>query len=171
MSTHRFLTVALWIVSSTACRPFHQEPVVLVGTQDAISFSTDRATFGSRWRADLASPTTRAGSVQTNGSAWMDPGPSFTTTNITLNLVNASPGGLHPWAVHLGQCGVGMDAGVFGLSEAYRPLMVESDGHATGIATVLLPTPMIGTYFVVVHASVVNSETIVACGNLAPPTR
>jgi hypothetical protein len=161
LSAHRFLTVTLSLLSSTACRPFHQEPVVLASLPDA--------TVSSRWRADLASSRTPAGALQTNGSAWMARGPSFTSTNITVNLVNASPGELHPWAVHLGQCGVGMDDGVFGPSETYKPLMVESDGHGTGTATVLLPTPMIGTYFVVVHASVMNSEAIVACGNLAPP--
>jgi hypothetical protein len=132
--------------------------------------STREATLSSHWRANLASPATRADAGQINGSASMARGPSFASTNITLNLVNASPGGLHPWAVHLGQCGVGLDDGVFGLRETYKPLMIESDGHATGTATVLLPTPMIGTYFVVVHRSMVNSETIVACGNLAPPT-
>jgi hypothetical protein len=50
-------------------------------------------------------------------------------------------------------------------------LTVDSDGHATGEATIPTQTPRSGDYFVVVHASRSNASTIVACGNLAPPTR
>lgn len=64
-----------------------------------------------------------------------------------------------------------MDDGVFGRNEAYQPLNVEADGLANGTATVPLQTPVQGRYFVVVHASVANPETVVACGNLASPTR
>ena len=92
----------------------------------------------ARWHANLASPAELAGAAQMNGTASMAPGPKRGTTNVTLNLANASPGGLHPWEARLGPCGVGMGDGVFGG---------------------------------VVHASTANSETIVACGNLAPPTQ
>jgi hypothetical protein len=34
-----------------------------------------------------------------------------------------------------------------------------------------MPTPKTGPFFVNVHASVNNMQTIVACGNLAPPVR
>jgi hypothetical protein len=132
--------------------------------------SAKNATLNSRWHANLASPASLAGAVQMNGSASMAPSPNGSTTNITVDLANASPGGLHPWEAHFGQCGAGTDDGVFGVEDAYKPLKVESDGRATGTATVQLYTPKTGRYFVVVHASVANSETIVACGNLAPPT-
>jgi len=163
MSTRWFLTVALSTLTSAACNPFHHEPAVQVSAKDA--------TLNSRWHANLASPASLAGAVQMNGSASMAPGPNGTSTNITINLANASPGGVHPWEAHLGQCGAGMDNGEFGPSEAYKPVKVESDGHANGTATVPLQTPETGSYFVVVHASVANPETIVACGNLAPPTQ
>jgi hypothetical protein len=127
--------------------------------------------LNSRWHANLASPASLAGAVQMNGSASMAPGPNGTGTSITLNVANASPGGLHPWEAHLGQCGGGMDDGVFGPSGAYKPLHIDSDGRATGTATVPMQTPETGSYFVVVHASTANPETIVACGNLAPPTQ
>jgi hypothetical protein len=161
MSSHRILTVALSVLLSTAC--FHQDPVVEVSAQDA--------TLNTRWHANLASPANLAGAVQMNGSASMAPSPDSTSTDITLDLANASPGGLHPWAIHRGQCGTGTDYGVFGPREAYPTLKVGSDGLAHGVATVSLRTPRTGNYFVAVYASVGNAETIVACGNLAPPTQ
>jgi len=163
MSTRWFLTVALSALTFAACNPFHRDPAVQVSAKDA--------TLNSRWHANLASPASLAGAVQMNGSASMAPGPNGTSTNITLDVANASPGGIHPWEARLGQCGVGMDNGEFGPSEAYQPVKVASDGHANGTATVPMQTPETGSYFVVVHASVANPETIVACGNLAPPTQ
>lgn len=163
MSTHRMLTVTLALVTSTACNPLHHSQAVQVSAQDA--------TLNSRWHANLASPASLAGAVQMNGSASMAPSPSGTSTTITINLANASPGGSHPWAIHMGQCGIGMDSGVFGTSDAYKTLEVQSDGAASGAATVPVQTPSTGSYFVVVLASTANFETIVACGNLAPPTQ
>jgi hypothetical protein len=161
MSTHRFLTVALSVLVSTAC--FHRDPAVEVSTEDA--------TLNTRWHANLASPAELAGVVQINGSASMAPGPDGSTTAIAIDLANASPGGVHPWAVHRGQCGVGMDRGVYGPGDAYPALKVGSDGRAHGVATVSLQAPRTGDHFVVVHASTANAETVVACGNLAPPTQ
>jgi hypothetical protein len=64
-----------------------------------------------------------------------------------------------------------MDYGVFGLGDAYKPLEVDSDGRANGSAMIPLQTPRTGDFFVVVYASAANSAVVVACGNLAPPTR
>ncbi len=163
MSTRPMLTVTLALIVATACNPFHQSQAVRVSAQDA--------TLNSRWHANLASPATLAGAVQMNGSASMAPTSTGTSTTITINLANAAPGGSHPWAIHMGQCGAGMDGGVFGSSDAYKTLQVQSDGAATGAATVPLQTPSTGSYFAVVLASTANAETVVACGNLAPPTQ
>jgi len=163
MSTHPLLTVTLALLASAACNPFHRDPAVQVSAQDA--------TLNSRWHANLASPASLAGAVQVNGSASMAPSPEGTSTDITISLANASPGGVHPWEAHSGQCGAGLDDGVLGSSGAYRPLEVESNGTANGTATVPLPTPTTGRYFVVVQASGENSEMTIACGNLAPPTQ
>ena len=162
MYTHRMVPLTVALVAFTACSSFGRDPVVEVSTQDA--------TLNTRWHGNLASPGSLAGAVQMRGSASMAPSEDGSETDVTLTLANASPGGLHPWAVHRGQCGAGMDNGVFGGSEAYRALEVEGDGLANGTATVPLLTPRMGDYFVVVHASVANAETVVACGNLAPPT-
>ena len=113
MTTQRFLTATLGILASTACGAFQHSPAVQVSARDA--------TLNTRWHANLASPASLAGVVQMNGSASMAPSPDSSGTNVTLDLANASPGGLHPWAVHYGQCGDNMDRGVFGSLEMYSP--------------------------------------------------
>ena len=163
MSTYRFAAVTLCILATTACNPFHRSQAVQVSSADA--------TLNTRWHANLASPASLAGVVQMNGSASMAPDANGSYTLVTIDLANASPGGLHPWEAHLGQCGSGMDYGLFGPGDAYEAIKVDSDGHANETATVRLQTPRTGSYFVVVYASEANSRTVVACGNLAPPTR
>lgn len=148
-----------------ACNPFRspmkQEPVVQVTTNDA--------NVNSRWHGTLTSPSNLAGAVQMTGQISMSPGSNASNTNVALLLANASPGGLHPWQLHRGQCGT--DDGVFGSADAYKTLKVDEYGRATGSATVPLVMPSDGRYFVSVGASVANAETIVACGNLASPTQ
>jgi len=163
MDTRRILAVSLALAAAAACNPFQREPAVTVSARDS--------TLNTRWHANLASPGALAGVVQMSGSASIAPSASGNSTTITIDLANASPGGLHPWGVHLGQCGTWTDQGVFGASDAYKSLKVDENGQAHGIATVPLQTPQTGEYFVVVRASVANPETIVACGNLAPPTQ
>lgn len=161
MFTNRFLTIMLCAFSATACNPFHSGQAVEVSARDA--------TLNSTWHATLASPGTLAGVVQMNGAASMAPDPDGSRTVINVSLANASPGGLHPWEAHQGQCSPGPDYGVFGLSSAYERMKVGSDGRASGKATVPMRMPRSGNYFLVVYASEANSR-IVACGNLAPPT-
>jgi hypothetical protein len=148
-----------------ACNPFRspmkQEPVVQVTTNDA--------NVNSRWHGTLASPSNLAGAVQMTGQISMSPGSNASNTNVALLLANASPGGLHPWQLHRGQCGT--DDGVFGSADAYKTLKVDEYGRATGSATVPLAMPNDGRYFVSVGASEANPSTIVACGNLASPTQ
>lgn len=133
---------------------------------DAVS-ATD-VTLNSSWHARIASPSELAGAVQMNGSASMAPGVKRGTTEVVMKLGNTSPGGVHPWAIHLGQCGA--DQGVFGAPEDYPPLRVGTDGTGSSRATVALDTPRGGDYFVSVQASPTNHELTVACGNLAAPT-
>jgi hypothetical protein len=148
-----------------ACNPFRsplkQDPVVRVTTHDA--------NVNARWHGTLTSPASLAGAVQMTGQVSMSPGGSPGNTSVALLLANASPGGLHPWQVHRGQCG--MDEGVFGTPENYNALKVDDGGRSSVTANVPLAMPSDGRYFVSVGASAANAGTIVACGNLAPPTQ
>jgi hypothetical protein len=160
MSHRRLLVIAVSAFALTSCNPFRNESAVQVNTKDE--------NLNSRWHANLATPANLAGAVMMNGSASMAPGTKTGNTTVSLHLANATPGGLHPWQLHLGQCG--SDEGVFGATEAYHTAKVGRDGRATSTATVPIETPTTGSYFVIVRASVANDAVTVACGNLAPPT-
>jgi hypothetical protein len=163
MSTLRLLAVTLTLLATAACNPFNRGQAVEVTTADAM--------LNSRWHGNLASPASLAGAVQMSGSATMAPNADHRRTIVDLELANAAPGGLHPWELHRGQCGSSGDYGLVGPSDAYKALDVDSDGRATSEATIDMQTPTSGDYFAVVYASQANSRTVVACGNLAPPTR
>lgn len=157
--------LALTAVLLASCNPFRspikQRPVVEVSTGDANA--------NARWNGTLASPLSLLGAVQMKGSASMTPGSSISRTAVSVSLSNASPGGVHPWQVHRGQCG--SDDGVFGPADAYHAMKIDDQGRASASATLPLSMPTTGLYYVSVGASAANAETIVACGNLAPPAR
>ena len=159
-----FLAAAAGTLVLAACNPFRspfkQAPVVQV---------TNDANANARWTGTLASPSALAGAVQMKGSAAMTPGSNGGNTSVSIDLSNASPGGVHPWQLRHGQCG--QDGGVFGLADAYKTLKVDEQGRASGAVTVPLVMPTEGRYYVSVAASAANPETIVACANLAPPSR
>jgi hypothetical protein len=159
----RFFRLLFLVVSAfalTSCNPFRHDPAVQVSAKDD--------NLNSRWHANLASPADLAGAVQMSGSASMTPGSRSGNTIVSLDLANATPGGLHPWQLHRGQCG--SDGGMVGESGAYPVAQVGRDGHATSSATLPFLTPTVGSYFVMVRASAANDAVTVACGNLAPPT-
>jgi hypothetical protein len=160
MYNHRLLLLAVSAFALTSCNPFRHEQAVEVSTKDE--------NLNSRWHASLATPADLAGAVQMNGSASMAPASKSGNTTVVLDLANATPGGLHPWQLHRGQCG--SDEGVFGVADAYQAAKVGRDGRATSSANVPITTPTTGSYFVIVRASAANNAVTVACGNLAPPT-
>lgn len=156
---------AVGTFSVLGCNPFRsplkQDPVVEVTRRDA--------NVNARWHGTLASPSSLAGAVQMKGSVAMSPGSTSGNTRVTIELSNASPGGLHPWQLHRGQCG--MDDGVFGSASGYKSLKVDDEGKASDAVTLPMAMPVEGRFYVSVGASAANPETIVACGNLAPPTQ
>jgi hypothetical protein len=160
MYSRRLLLLAVSAFALTSCNPFHHESAVEVSAKDE--------NLNARWHANLATPAELAGAVQMNGSASMAPGTKSGTTIVSLNLANATPGGVHPWQLHRGQCG--SDDGIVGSAGAYPLAKVGRDGHATASANLTLDTPTVGNYFVSVSASAANDAVTVACGNLAPPT-
>jgi hypothetical protein len=160
MHNHRVLMLAVSAFALASCNPFRHEAAVQVSTKDE--------NLSSRWHANLVTPAELAGAVQMKGSASMAPGTKTGNTTVSLDLANATPGGLHPWQLHLGQCGE--DEGVFGNADVYHVAKVGRDGRAKSSANVPIVTPTTGSYFVMVRASVANDAMTVACGNLAPPT-
>jgi hypothetical protein len=154
----QLLLLSAATLAVAACNPFHRAPVTEVTTD---------ANMNSRWRASLVTPAALVGAVQINGTASMQPGRTSEETSVSLNLANATPGGVHPWQVHRGQCGA--DEGVLGSADSYRSVKIDDEGNAKTTVTVPMATPTSGSYFVTVSASAANASTIVACGNLAPP--
>ena len=125
------------------------------------------AEMASRWNGTLAAPSDMAGVVQIRGDTWMAAEGNRTITRIDIR--NASPGGEHPWHVHSGRCG--SNGSIVGDASAYPLLEVDGDGEARAVAHLNLPLPTWGDYYVNVHASQTNLQTIIACANLARPTR
>jgi hypothetical protein len=135
-----------------------------------VEIDPETEVVGTRWNATLATPTQMAGAVQVKGTGWMAGEKGETTkTRAFVSIQNAVPGGEHPWHVHIGQCG--NDRGIFGAADAYEPLRVASNGQAQEAAELQVPVPTSGQYFINVHASRNNMGAIIACGNLAPPSR
>lgn len=153
----------LFLSALTACNPFRSD--------NAVELDPANTTLNTRWNATLASPEALAGITQMNGHASMAPSPDSTSTIVTISLANASPGGVHPWAARRGECGSSYDSPVLGSTDAYGALEVDSDGRASARVSIPSRTPTSGRYFVVVQASRANANTVVACGNLAAPTR
>jgi len=124
---------------------------------------------GERWNAILGTPAELVGAVQVTGTGWMmaDATPEGTRAGITIS--NATPGGEHPWHIHVGRCG--SNGTIFGDAKAYRPLKIGGSGKAEAVARLTVPLPRSGEYYINVHASAANLGTIIACGNLAPPMR
>jgi hypothetical protein len=135
---------------------------------NSVKIDSKAQPVASRWNAVLATPAGLAGALQLHGVGWMA-AKDDATAQAHVEITNASPGGQHPWHIHLGQCG--NDRGILGDADAYPVLKVGGDGKAEADADLNVPMPRQGQYFVNVHASPTNLGTIVACGNLAPPTR
>lgn len=85
-------------------------------------------------------------------------------TEVTVALNGASPDAVHPWHVHEGACGSG--GPIVGDASAYSPLRVGSGGSASDVATLSLELDEAKDYYVNVHASASDMQTIIACGDL-----
>jgi hypothetical protein len=157
---HRQAFALASLFALAACNSFPRKPITEVNGD---------VNLNSRWQASLVTPSALAGAVQVNGTAWMQPGVGGEGTRVSLKLSNATPGGLHPWAVRRGQCGA--DEGEFRSGVNYKPIKIDDDGRGESFALVTGGVPDSGNYFVSVYASAANPGTVVACGNLAPPAR
>ena len=109
------------------------------------------------YSATLAPP---AGSSSTvNGTAGVKGSSAW------VKLTGGTAGATYPWHVHVGTCGT--NGPVFGSASAYKPVTIGSDGKGDSKATLSMPLPDTGSYYVNIHASASDMKTIVSCGNLA----
>lgn len=140
------------------------------GGRQPVEINPDAQSMATRWSGTLSSPPELGGVSDMRGQGWMGADPKDQgQTRAHVEVSNAVPGGQHPWHVHRGKCGT--DQGIFGPADAYKALKVENDGRARADASLGVPLPRTGSFFINVHASSRNMSTIVACGNLAPPAR
>ena len=106
--------------------------------------------------------------MQIHGTGYVARDPSGSSKAV-IHVSNATAGGVHPWAVRVGQCGT--DNPVFGDLTAYQNLKIGKDGTAQSGALLSVPFPTSGSYSLEMRASPSNMGTVIACGNLAPPTQ
>lgn len=161
MKAPQVVALALALPLSAACNPFQRSP--------AAEINTNEIAVTERWNATLGTPSSLAGAVQIRGTAWMGSQSGASETQVQIRVSNATPGGIHPWHVHRGQCG--NDQGIWGEAGEYEPMRINDEGNGGASATIGERTPTDGQFYVNVHASPSNLGTIVACGNLAPPAR
>lgn len=87
-----------------------------------------------------------------------------TTINVAFREATGMTGTVRPWHVHFGTCG--NDQGIVGDATAYSPLRPGADGTAISNATISVPLDAGRSYFVNIHKSPAELQTIVACGSL-----
>jgi hypothetical protein len=85
-------------------------------------------------------------------------------TNVSVNLANAMAGQRLPWHIHEGTCD--NDLGIVGDASSYPVIVVANDGTASVNTVVGVSLDEAKDYFINVHASPTNLQTIVACGDL-----
>jgi hypothetical protein len=157
MKAHTAASLILVALAASSC-----------GGRKAVEINPSSQPVANRWNGTLATPPGLAGVTDIRGGAWMGSDEkNVERTRAHADILNAVPGGVHPWHVHRGRCGA--DQGIFGPADAYPPLKVGDGGRASSEAELPVATPKTGEFFVNVHASAKNMRTIVACGNFAPP--
>jgi hypothetical protein len=144
--------------------------LIACGGRQPVEINPDAQSMATRWNAVLSTPAGLAGVTDIKGQGWVAADPKNQGQIIAhVSISNAVPNGVHPWHVHKGECG--SDQGIAGPADAYSPLKVKDDGRAEATAELATSLPRSGRYFSNVHASPKNTSTIVACGNLAPPSQ
>ncbi len=153
------------LLALAACNPF----VMRYPEDRAVKLHADGATMASQWNGVLVAAAVRGGATPITGAVAASPGLDGTTTYVHISLASGTPAHVHPWQLREGPCGGG--GGVVGPAAAYGPLSVNEQGRAAGAATVPLRLSPGARYHVRVGASAADPDTVVACGDLTPPTR
>lgn len=157
MTSRITILSSLAVLSLTAC--FHRTPVAEIGPVNNV--------VAQRWNATLTTPEAMQGVIQAQGRAWVTSVDEGRRSRVDIELNNMVPGGVHPWVLRSGQCGMG-GSDLLRVTDRHI-LKVGSDGKATADTQFEMPFPSSGDYMVAVLASNENSERVIACGNLAAP--
>lgn len=160
MHTLRYALPAALAVILASCSAFQNE--------QAVRMDPGGPDLGARWNANLTSPNQLSGAVNITGSAWMAPVQNEGTAEVSIEIQNAAPGGIHPWQVHRGRCGT--NRGFVGSQDDYQTLRVGEGGKASSSTRLEFTPDDDQSYFVAVYAAPTNRDLIVACGNLAAPS-
>ena len=121
----------------------------------------------TRWNAILATPEAMRGIIQGQGRAWATSVDAGRRTKVNVEMSNMVPGGVHPWIIRTGQCGMG-GSEVLSVTDSHQ-LKIGDDGKAAADVTTDSPFQNSGQYMIAVLASSENRDQVIACGNLAPP--
>lgn len=153
MLMHR---IAVAVCTAALVGAFGAATAAAQGTTDSMGgkMSKMAGMKGGTYTAILTSPS--GGSVAGMGKV------DGTTASVMIS--GDKSGSTRPWHIHIGSCG--NDKGIFGSPSAYKPISVGSDGKGKSTATLSMPLPDSGSYFVNVHSSSSDMKTIVACGPL-----
>ncbi len=85
-------------------------------------------------------------------------------TFVSVELSDGNPGDQLPWHVHVGTCGSG--GSVYGDPSAYPVMTVGADGSAHAEATISKSLAAGDEYYINIHKSPSEMQTIVACGGV-----
>jgi hypothetical protein len=87
-------------------------------------------------------------------------------THVNVSLSGGSSGGDHPWHVHEGVCE--SNGPIVGDPGAYPNLRPGASGDASAEAQLNVSLDPEGSYYVNIHQSANQLDTIVGCGELRP---
>lgn len=127
----------------------------------ACGTSTEPDPGAVEWTTDLQA---EAGFEGITGEASVGFTAGETSFSSIATIEGATEGAVHPWHVHVGQCGDGGE--IVGDPNGYPPLEPGADGSDTQTATINAQLDADADYYVNVHASPDDLGTIVACGTL-----
>lgn len=138
---------------------------VLVAVSTGVSLLTSAviavaAVTAGTWNADVKG----VGGTAITGHATMKPAAGGSGTEVDIMLMTDSVGAVRPWHVHIGSCA--RSGGIFGDRSAYTPITIDANQHGMTKATLSVPAPDTGSYYISVHHSAGNMGKIVACGDL-----
>jgi hypothetical protein len=158
-------TTLLTVLTLAACNPF----VTPYRPDPAVELHREGATMASQWNGALAAPDGRAAAAALTGTATATPALDGVGTYVYVSLAGAAPGAAYAWQLRQGACG-GAGA-LVATAGALGALAANDEGRAAGSGTVPLRLSPGAHYHVRVGGTAADSGTVIACGDLTPPTR